>query len=130
MKGELFAFSDWDRGRIDGFPTLFSVGNVVTGKGNIVASRKHAAQVYEAALASFLGLGDDGHAKEAVLAEGGDPGAASVAHQVAEHLADVEPPASEVGDAILARVRARQRAVGYEGDLAAWLAQVTPPDLE
>ena len=130
MKGELFAFTDWELGRLEGYPNLFSVGNVVTGKGNIVASRKHAAQVYEAALASFLGLGDDGHAKEAALAEGGDAGAASVASQVAEHLADVEPPAPEVGDAILARVRARQRAVGYEGDLAAWLAQVTPPDLE
>jgi hypothetical protein len=35
-----------------------------------------------------------------------------------------------VADAILARVRARQREVGYEGDLAAWLAKVTPPDLE
>ena len=47
MKGELFDFSDWDIGRLDAYPTVFSVGNVVTGKGNIVASRKHAARVSE-----------------------------------------------------------------------------------
>jgi hypothetical protein len=27
-------------------------------------------------------------------------------------------------------VRARQAAVGYAGDYAAWIAKVTPPDLE
>ena len=48
MNGELFDFKDWDIGRLEGYPTVFSVGNVVTGKGNIVASRKHATQVSEA----------------------------------------------------------------------------------
>ena len=129
-KGELFAFTDWDVGRLDGYPNLFSVGNVVTGKGNIVASRKHAAHVYEQALASFLGLAEDGHAQEAVLAEGAHAGAAATAGRVAAHLASATPPAPEVAEAIFARVRERQRAVGYEGDLGRWLAKVTPPDLE
>ncbi len=44
-KGELFRFTDWELGRLDGYPNVFSAGNVVTGKGNIVASRKHAASV-------------------------------------------------------------------------------------
>jgi ferredoxin--NADP+ reductase len=44
-KGELFRFTDWELGRLDGYPNVFSAGNVVTGKGNIVASRKHAAIV-------------------------------------------------------------------------------------
>jgi NADPH-dependent glutamate synthase beta subunit-like oxidoreductase len=130
MKGELFAFTDWDVGRLDGYPNLFSVGNVVTGKGNIVASRKHAAQVYEEALASFLGIAEDGHAKEAALPSRAGAGAAQTAGDVAAQLADAEPPSPEVAEAILARVRARQREVGYAGDLAAWLAKVTPPDLE
>jgi hypothetical protein len=130
MKGELFAFTDWDVGRLDGYPTLFSVGNVVTGKGNIVASRKHAAQVYVDALASFLGLAEDGHAKEAALANGAGAAARAAADRVAGALAQAKPPAPAVADAILARVRERQRAVGYGGDLATWLAKVTPPDLE
>jgi hypothetical protein len=130
MKGELFAFTDWDVGRLDGYPSLFSVGNVVTGKGNIVASRKHAAEVYESALASFLGLEADGHAREAALESAAQAAARETADCVAGALAHAEPPAPEVAEAILARVRARQREVGYEGDLAQWLAKVTPPDLE
>jgi NADPH-dependent glutamate synthase beta subunit-like oxidoreductase len=130
MKGELFAFTDWNAGRLDGYPNLFSVGNVVTGKGNIVASRKHAAHVYEDALASFLGLEEDGHTREAALASRAEAGARQTSGHVAAHLAHAEPPAPEVAEAILARVRERQRAVGYEGDLAKWLAKVTPPDLE
>jgi hypothetical protein len=31
---------------------------------------------------------------------------------------------------ILARVRERQRQVGYGGDYRAWIEKVTPPDLE
>ena len=130
MKGELFAFTDWEVGRLDGYPSLFSVGNVVTGKGNIVASRKHAAQVYEDALASFLGLEEDGHSKEAALPIRSESSAAQSAGNIAAHLAQAEPPAPEVAEAILARVRARQREVGYDGNLATWLAKVTPPDLE
>jgi hypothetical protein len=130
MKGELFAFTDWDVGRLDGYASLFSVGNVVTGKGNIVASRKHAAHVYEDALASFLGLAEDGHAGEAALPSRAEAGAAQTAGHVAAHLAQAEPPAPEVASAILARVRERQRAVGYDGNLAAWLAKVSPRTLE
>jgi hypothetical protein len=96
-KGELFRFTDWELGRLDGYPNVFSAGNVVTGKGNIVASRKHAAMV---------------------------------AGKVADEIAKL-PPA---GDAALAlvreHVRERQRAVGYTGDYATWMAKITPPDLE
>ena len=55
MKGELFDFCDWDVGKLDGYPTVFSVGNVVTGKGNIVASRKHARQVSRDAVEKTVG---------------------------------------------------------------------------
>ena len=55
MKGELFAFTDWDIGRLADYPTVFSAGNVVTGKGNIVASRKHAREVSARAEAARIG---------------------------------------------------------------------------
>ncbi len=59
MKGELFRFTDWELGRLEAFPTLFSAGNIVTGKGNIIASRKHARRVTESILEAFLGVTDD-----------------------------------------------------------------------
>jgi hypothetical protein len=96
-KGELFRFTDWELGRLDGYPNVFSAGNVVTGKGNIVASRKHAAVV---------------------------------AARVAEAIAKLPPAGESALERVRERVRARQRAVGYAGDFAAWMAKVTPPDLE
>ena len=98
MKGELFAFVDWKLGRLADQPNVFSAGNVATGKGNIIASRKHAAAVARAMLEGYLR----------------------------------EQPPIPVGDLakLRARVRERQAAVGYPGDYAAWIAKVTPPDLE
>jgi hypothetical protein len=121
MKGELFDFSDWDLGRIDGFPTLFSVGNVVTGKGNIVASRKHAKHVGVAMIEAFLGLGDDGHAGEEDLAEGAAEAARETAARVAAQIVVQPSIRPEALESIHARVSERQRAVGYGGDYARWI---------
>jgi len=129
-KGELFAFEDWDFGRIGGYPTLFSVGNVVTGKGNIVASRKHAAHVSEAAIERFLGLAEDGHAGEEALAEAAAARAAEEAERVSDSVHAQAPLPPERVAEILTRVRERQRQVGYGGDYRAWIEKVTPPDLE
>ncbi len=129
MKGELYAFSDWDLGRLPGYPTLFSAGNVVTGKGNIVASRKHATSIGEHMAERFLGL-IDGHEGEDALLDGLSESARQQADAVADQIAaqpELERPALET---LLARVAERQEAVGYDGDYRAWLERVTPPDLE
>ena len=120
MRGELFDFQDWDLGRLDGYPTVFSVGNVVTGKGNIVASRKHAAQVSEQAIEKFLGLDEDRAGEEAALAAQHDAVAAA-ADAVAEQIVAQEPASPEAIRTILEQVAAHQQRAGYQGDLAAWL---------
>jgi ferredoxin--NADP+ reductase len=131
MKGELFAFTDWDVGRLDGYPSVFSVGNVVTGKGNIVASRKHAAHVSESAIERFLGVGPGGgHAGEEAVLAAAHAAAAEEAEQVAAKIEAQPPLPAERVAALVERVRARQCAVGYGGDYRAWIEKVTPPDLE
>jgi len=102
MKGELYAFDDWDLGRIQSWPTLFSVGNVVTGKGNIVASRKHARGVARHVTEQYLALAAEVKQRPPL-----DPGAAGE---------------------LRTRVAARQQAVGYAGDYSSWIAAHTPPD--
>jgi len=129
-KGELFAFSDWETGRLPGHPTVFSVGNVVTGKGNIVASRKHAARVSETAIERFLGLGPEGHEGEAALLGPASAAAREAADRVHDAIHAGPPIPPEKVQAILARVQGRQAKVGYPGNLEAWLKKVTPPDLE
>jgi NADPH-dependent glutamate synthase beta subunit-like oxidoreductase len=128
MKGELFKFSDWELGRLDGYPTVFSAGNVATGKGNIIASRKHARAVSETIIEAFLGLGEGGHAGEEDLAESMSGGMREAAEKIAAEIATQPPIEAPVLAALRARVQERQRAVGYDGGFEAWIERVTPPD--
>jgi ferredoxin--NADP+ reductase len=125
----LYDYADPELGRLRGYANVFSCGNVLTGKGNIVASRRHSVRVTSHVIEAFLGLGPADHAGEEVLAGSAATSARAHAAQLAEWVAERPPLAPATAETILARVRARQRAVGYEGDYAAWIARVTPPDL-
>ena len=124
-KGELLAFDDWDLGRMHAFPTLFGAGNVVTGKGNIVASRKHATQVSEAAVEAYLGVGGEDRAA-ALEARPMIPEADVTADRVLATLGNAKPPSAEQIGRLRDRVAALQRAVGY-GDYKSWMEKVGPP---
>jgi NADPH-dependent glutamate synthase beta subunit-like oxidoreductase len=127
MKGELFDFQDWDTGRLAGYPTVFSVGNVVTGKGNIVASRKHATHVSETAIEAYLGVGEEGEDRAvAVGARGESSAAAATANHVAQSLESRPALSPEQVASLLERAKARQRAVGYE-DYKSWTEKVGEP---
>lgn len=121
MKGELFDFVDWDLGRIRDLPKVFATGNVATGKGNIVASRKHAREVAVQVVEAFLGLGEGGHEGEEALLEQVTGTAESQAEAVADAITRQPPLDAATLEQIRARVGARQREVGYTGDLDAWL---------
>ena len=125
MNGELFDFKDWDIGRLDGYPTVFSVGNVVTGKGNIVASRKHATQVSQSAIEAYLGIGegDRGEAAEAVTAS---TGAAETANDVLASLGKAESPSAETAKALEARVAKLHQDAGFV-DYKSWMEKVGEP---
>src|SRR5208337_2886806 len=129
-KGELFRFADWEFGRIAEYPSVFSAGNVVTGKGNIVASRKHAAHVVEEAVEPYLGLSDDGHSGEERMLEPALAAARVEADRVANQLAARQPLTPVELAQTFARVADRQRSVGYNATLESWIDKVTPPDLE
>jgi NADPH-dependent glutamate synthase beta subunit-like oxidoreductase len=101
QKGELYAYSDWHLGRLPDFPTLFSAGNVVTGKGNIVDSRRHARQVGQHVRDEYLKLADD--------------------------VRTQTPLSSEQRQKLLGRVKARQERVGYRG-YPEWIRAARPPE--
>ncbi len=129
MRGELYDFADWDTGRLPDFPTVFSVGNVVTGKGNIAASRKHANHVTSHAIEAFLGLSDDPEASRKALNDPSTNAARQTAAEVGKHLSNQPPPSAEEYEATLQRVAERQRAVDYPGQLDRWLELVAPVPL-
>ena len=127
MKGELFDFKDWEIGKLDGYPTVFSVGNVVTGKGNIVASRKHATQVSKEAIEAYLGIADESVDRgEAGATGAGAEAAAEIAGRVLSSLASAKPLDAEGAKALLDKVAARQRKIGFE-DYKSWKDRVGNP---
>jgi len=125
MKGELFDFKDWEIGRLEGYPTVFSVGNVVTGKGNIVASRKHATQVSEEAVEAYLGVGE-GDRSAAIDVKPALGDAARAAESVLASLGQAAAPSAAEAARLRERVAALQRARGYD-DYKSWMEKVGPP---
>jgi ferredoxin--NADP+ reductase len=124
----LYRWDDPLVGRLGGVEGVFGTGNVVTGRGNILASRRHSVQVTTHVIQRFLGLGNGKHEGEEALVEPRDAGADARLGQVLARVEARKPLAAADVEALLARVRARQEAVGYSGDYRAWLEQVTPPD--
>jgi NADPH-dependent glutamate synthase beta subunit-like oxidoreductase len=124
MKGELFEFTDWDLGRLADYPTVFSAGNVVTGKGNIVASRKHAREITQRVAEAFLGLTEGG---DDVLLDGARADAQEQGKEIQQAIARAPEITQEALQGVRARVKERQQAVGYQGDYAAWLEKAGPP---
>jgi hypothetical protein len=75
----------------------------VTGKGNIVASRKHARVVGTHVVTDYMRLADG--------------------------IGELPPFTAEAREKLENRVRELQARVGYSGDYRAWIRAVTPPDL-
>lgn len=122
MKGELFQFSDWEMGTFEGLPTVFSAGNVVTGKGNIVASRRHATQIGVHVASAYLGLEP---APEGTLTAGMHAVAKADAEQTLRGVAQTQPASPEGLARFEQRIAERQAALGYR-DLSGWLTEHPP----
>ncbi|MCZ6753449.1 MAG: hypothetical protein O7E51_16680, partial [Acidobacteria bacterium] len=56
--------------------------------------------------------------------------AAAQAEQVKERIQSVTPLSEAQVKALEQRISAAQKKAGYGGDYDAWIAKVTPPDLE
>ncbi|MBI4613631.1 MAG: hypothetical protein HY720_08485 [Planctomycetes bacterium] len=128
MKGETYEVEDWDTGKIKGYEHLWGLGNVVTGKGNIQASLKHGSFVAGHVASTYLGV--SGEADGPGLYAAQEAAVQETAGKIAAKIGARPVLAMERVEAILERARSRQRQVGYDGNLAAWLAKVTPPDME
>jgi len=126
--GHLYRWADPDLGRLGGYESVFSTGNVVTGKGNIVASRKHSVRVTTHVIEQYLGLGNGRHEGEETLLAEVTADADAAGKALMASLRGRPPLEPEAVDAVLARIRARSDAVGYTSSYREWLAHVTPPD--
>lgn len=130
MRGELYDFDPNRPGNLTNRDDVFAVGNVLTGKGNIAVSRRHAIEISDSAIEAYLGISDDEaaadadpHAGPAAVADA----AASVADELLRRAATLAVLSPGTLDHLCARIAARQREVGYDGDLAAWIEATGGP---
>jgi len=130
MGGTYYKFKDWDTGEYEPIPGVFAAGNVITGQGNIKVSLDHGRFVGSYLAERYLGVADDRQRDVSAGAAAGEARGAEVAAAVGEHLQTKAPLPAEAVNALLARARARQREVDCDGDYAAWIKRVTPPDMQ
>lgn len=124
MDRELFGLKDMGTGQLHGFHNVFALGNAVTGKGNIRASRIHGREVATWIMDDFLNWREPDFEKLRFSIEASDGKALS--RLVNEKcLLPVERIKS-----ILDRVEKRQRVVGYHGDYRRWVEEHRPVRLE
>jgi len=129
QQGEVYKFTDPDLGQVADYDAVFGAGNAVTGKGNIVASRKHGIRVGMHLIEHFLGVGEDDsdhRGEEAGLDAIQSPVDAAV-EKIATWVRACPPLDAAQVEAILQRVRARQQAVGYTGSFKDWITRFAPP---
>ena len=127
QKGEVYTYVDANVGLLmeDG-TAVFAAGNVLTGKGNIKDSLESGTEIGTFVAESYLGLTDT----RLPVAEGSRHAAAAQGHAIAGALASRPDMSEEQINAIVERIRQRQRAVGYDGNYRTWIEKVTPSDLE
>ena len=127
QKGEVYTYVDRGVGLLmDSETAVFAAGNVLTGKGNIKDSLESGTEIGTRVAEAYLGLSGE----ELNLAEGARKEAAASGEKIAGAISTrSKMPAERVAE-VLKRVRERQHAIGYEGNYRAWIAKVTPADLQ
>jgi NADPH-dependent glutamate synthase beta subunit-like oxidoreductase len=127
QQGEVYRYADSRSGLLlDGETAVFAAGNVLTGKGNIKDSLDSGTEIGTRVAESYLGLSEE----RLPLAEVERARAHQQGESVAEAVAAKPALATEAVSRLHERIRALQRAHGYDGDYRAWIAKVTPPDLQ
>jgi hypothetical protein len=126
QSGEVYSYDDAGRGLLmSGTTAVFAAGNVLTGKGNIKDSLSSGTEIGTIVAERYLGLGD----RPLKFGSGPRRAAAAEAEEIARVIRGRPGLSPAEMEAIMDRVRERQRAIGYPGGYRAWIAKVTPPDL-
>lgn len=129
MKGEYYAFADEATPRHIEHPHVFGVGNVVTGQGNIRVSLVHSQEVTQKLVDEYACAGTDAEQIPATRRPS-EQRAAERAEAAIDRIVRWPPCSPDEVAKIEQRIRVLQQRVGYAGDYDAWIAKVTPPDLE
>lgn len=128
-KGEYYAFADETTPRHIEHRHVFGVGNVVTGQGNIRVSLVHSQNVTKRLINECARL-DAERERPFATPAAAESRAAERAEAAIDRIETWPPLSPDQVTKLEERIRGLQQRVGYTGDYDAWIAKVTPPDLE
>jgi len=126
MNGEYYTFSGKDVPRYTAMGSVFGVGNVVTGQGNIRVSLVHSQKVTKRVVDCMET--DDKNA--AAGAGNAEQQVASDMDAIGKQIEVIPQLSDEQMAAVEREVHALQQNAGYTSDYDSWIAKVTPSDLE
>lgn len=121
---------DW---RVEGFDNVFAVGNVVTGRGNILESRKHGREITDLIIDEHLApisQGDPLTEKYEGLFKAIEGDVKQKINNISATLAKAEPQSDEKINFIINKTKELQERVGYDGDYMKWVDINRPIRLE
>ena len=120
MKGELIDLTDQETGQLKQFKNVFGLGNVVTGKGNIIASYQHGKQVAAHVLEHFLVWREEDYEK---ILQFSEQRIKEKVEKISNMINEKKILSVDKIRSIIEKVESYQRKVGYNGNYAEWIAK-------
>lgn len=118
---------------VEGFENVFAVGNVVTGRGNILESRKHGREITDMIIDEHLeplSLPDPLSEKYEDLFRDIEGEVKQKINSIDTTIAETDLHSNEEINFIVNKTKELQERVGFDGDYMAWAEKNRPIRLE
>jgi hypothetical protein len=127
LEGNILQIEDLDSGKIRGYHSVFALGNVVTGRGNIRESLLHSRIVAQTVMEHHLNIAEDEY-KDWIRDD--ELSTEERVDHLVERLQEI-PHASEKKVFVLKqKIQELQNKVGYDGRYRQWISEHLPVRLE
>jgi len=113
-----------DTGKITGFENVFALGNAVTGKGNIRASRLHAKRACDRIAGEFLNWEEEDSRRLQTALDSGNR------EEIRRLVREKNLVPAEKIELIRRQIRELQKKTGYDGNYEGWVSRHRPVRME
>jgi len=124
LEREFFPVESEDTGKIAGFENVFALGNAVTGKGNIRASRLHAKRACDRIAGEFLNWEEENSRRLQTALDSGNR------EEIRRLVREKNLVPAEKIELIRRQIRELQKKTGYDGNYEEWVSRHRPVRME
>lgn len=124
-RGSSFKIIEDSHCRIEGYESVFALGNTVTGRGNIKESMRHGREISQRLMAQHIDEVDSDLFKEEI-----EDNMNLIADDIDGIIPHIKAISESEFETLQGRIRSLQEANGYDGDYSGWVAKHLPVRLE